>query len=236
MNQIQVNKKTSTVERANTNFYKPSKKKIATHLTTTSRTNLPRSVLAEQQVQQQILPPVLSQQDAFLQHTHPQQHVGRDEAEEDGDCDQYQDPSDEKSGSKWGDDEIKVLLDYIQENFLAWSKGNKTKFYNDMMKNVLFNKEANAIKSKLARLIKMYESIKKHNNQTGNERKDWCWYDKMDMIFGVRENITPSFLANKETGTLIEEEIVEIKDENKKQKHKSKNNVEVIAMAIAEMS
>ncbi|GBB98127.1 hypothetical protein RclHR1_31420002 [Rhizophagus clarus] len=167
---------------------KNHKPNTTTHLTTTSRTNLPRSVLAEQQVQQQILPPVLSQQDAFLQHTHPQQHVGRDEVEEDGDCNQYQDPSDEKSGSK------------------------------------------------LTRLIKMYESIKKHNNQTGNERKDWCWYDKMDMIFGVRENITPSFLANKETDTLIEEEIVEIKDENKKQKHKSKNNVEVIAMAIAEMS
>ncbi|GES94467.1 hypothetical protein GLOIN_2v1771939 [Rhizophagus clarus] len=160
---------------------KNHKPNTTTHLTTTSRTNLPRSVLAEQQVQQQILPPVFSQQDAFLQHTHPQQHVGRDEVEEDGDCNQYQDPSDEKSGR------------------------NKTKFYNDMMKNVLFNKEANEIKSKLTRLIKMYESIKKHNNQT-------------------------------ETDTLIEEEIVEIKDENKKQKHKSKNNVEVIAMAIAEMS
>lgn len=58
----------------------------------------------------------------------------------------------------------------------------------------------------------------------------------MDLIFGVRENITPSFLANKETGAIIEEEIVEIKEENKKQKQKSKNNVEVIAMAIAEMS
>jgi hypothetical protein len=47
----------------------------------------------------------------------------------------------------WYDD-IKVLLDHIQENYSAWSKGNKTKFYNDMMKNVLPNKEANAIKSK----------------------------------------------------------------------------------------
>jgi hypothetical protein len=55
----------------------------------------------------------------------------------------------------------------------------------------------------------------------------------MDMIFGARENITPSFLANKET-TSIENE-VEIKQNNhKKQKHK--NNVEVMATAIAEMS
>ncbi|GBC06975.1 hypothetical protein RclHR1_07170016 [Rhizophagus clarus] len=121
MNQVQVNAKTS-VKRANTNFHEPSKKKIATRSTTTSRAILHRSILTEQQVQQQTLPPILSQQHAFPQHNHPQQHAltqqQRDEGEEDSDCDQYQDPSDEKSGSK------------------------------------------------LARLIKKYESIKKHNNQT----------------------------------------------------------------------
>jgi hypothetical protein len=54
----------------------------------------------------------------------------------------------------------------------------------------------------------------------------------MDAIFGVRENITPSFLANRESGII--EEVIEIKKENK-QKPKYKNNVEVIATAIAEM-
>ncbi|CAB5315740.1 unnamed protein product [Rhizophagus irregularis] len=34
------------------------------------------------------------------------------------------------------------------------------------------NKEANAIKGKLSRLIKKYENVKKHNNQSGVERKD----------------------------------------------------------------
>jgi hypothetical protein len=82
--------------------------------------------------------------------------------------------------------------------------------------------------------MKKYESIKKHNEKTGNERKDWYWYDKMDGIFGTRENVTPSFLANKETGINIEEEGGVKKENNKKQK--SKNNVEVIATALAEMS
>jgi hypothetical protein len=53
----------------------------------------------------------------------------------------------------------------------------------------------------------------------------------MDMIFGVRENITPSFLANRETG-MFEEEAVEIKKEDKKQKQKPKNNVEVMATVV----
>ena len=56
----------------------------------------------------------------------------------------------------------------------------------------------------------------------------------MDMIFGMRENISPSVLANKETSASIEEEI-DIKKENCK-KQKPKNNVEVMAVAIAEMS
>ena len=54
------------------------------------------------------------------------------------------------------------------------------------------------------------------------------------MIFGICENISPSVLANKETGTGIEKAI-EIKKENCK-KQKPKNNVEVMAVAIAEMS
>ncbi len=54
------------------------------------------------------------------------------------------------------------------------------------------------------------------------------------MIFGICENITPSFLVNKSTG-IIEEEVVKIKKESYK-KQKTKNNIEVIAIAIAEIS
>lgn len=65
--------------------------------------------------------------------------------EEKNNDDQDQDP-DEKSGG-WKSNEIRILLDYLQENFSSWSKGNKTKFYNNVAKNILPNKEANAIKS-----------------------------------------------------------------------------------------
>lgn len=61
-------------------------------------------------------------------------------------CKQDQD-LDERSGG-WEKNEIKILLDYLKENFSSWSKGNKTKFYNNIAKNILQNKEANAIKSK----------------------------------------------------------------------------------------
>jgi len=65
------------------------------------------------------------------------------------------------------------------------------------------------------------------------ERKDWEWYDKLDIIFGTRENISPSFMANKSTD-IINEEIETKKVNNKKQKNR--NNVEVITEAITEMN
>jgi len=66
------------------------------------------------------------------------------------------------------------------------------------------------------------------------ERKDWYWYDTLDLIFGTRENIAPSFVANKSTNIIIEEE-VEIKKKSYK-KPKVKNNVEAMTIAIAEMN
>ena len=53
------------------------------------------------------------------------------------------------------------------------------------------------------------------------------------MIFGTRENITPSFLANKSTDII--EEPDEVKKESCK-KLKGKSNVETMTMAIIEMN
>ena len=50
----------------------------------------------------------------------------------------------------WENNKIKILFDHLQKNFTTWFKENKTKFYNNMTKNILPNKEANAIKSKLS--------------------------------------------------------------------------------------
>jgi len=52
------------------------------------------------------------------------------------------------------------------------------------------------------------------------------------MIFGTRENITPSVIANKSTD-IIKDEVV--KKEGCK-KLKGKNNVETMSMAIVEMN
>ncbi|RGB30765.1 hypothetical protein C1646_764905 [Rhizophagus diaphanus] len=68
---------------------------------------------------------------------------------------------------------------------------------------------------KLLHLIKKYEKVKKYNNQSSVDRKDWCWYDQLDEIFGTRENIIPSFLANKSI-SIIDQKETEIKKEGYK--------------------
>ncbi|EXX58618.1 hypothetical protein RirG_196260 [Rhizophagus irregularis DAOM 197198w] len=98
---------------------------------------------------------------------------------------------------------------------------------------VLKNKEPNAIKSKLARMIKYYGEVKAHNEKSGVERKDWDWYEKMDAIFGTRENIAPSFIVNRSTDIDGEESS---SMEPKTPKRSKKNNVDTIAMAISTMS
>ncbi|CAG8731208.1 8339_t:CDS:2, partial [Funneliformis mosseae] len=138
-----------------------------------------------------------------------------------------------ESNNNWQGYEIDLLIQYISDNFNEYKKGNKTKLFNEMSANLLKNKEPAAIKSKLSRMIKTYSEVKKHNEQTGVERKDWEWFDKMDCIFGIRENISPSFITNRFTDTENEEPL---NNESKPVKKLKKNNVDAIATAITMMS
>ena len=51
--------------------------------------------------------------------------------------------------TKWKDNEIELLLNHIQENYSAWSSGNKTKFYEAMAKNVFSQYTGEQIKNKI---------------------------------------------------------------------------------------
>jgi hypothetical protein len=79
----------------------------------------------------------------------------------------------------------------------------------------------------------MYSEVKKHNEKSGEARKDWVWYEKMDRLFGTRENIAPSFIANRSTDNEDDEPL---NIETKFPKKQKKNNVDSIAVAISTMS
>ena len=126
----------------------------------------------------------------------------------------------ESETTKWKDSEIELLLNHIQENYSAWSSGNKTKFYESMAKNVLSQYTGEQIKNKIGGLLRRYDNVKQKNNQTGVARTDWKLYDRMDEIFGHRETTAPSFLSDSVTVDVdsmhMKQEKIEPK--NKKQK------------------
>ncbi|CAB4440762.1 unnamed protein product [Rhizophagus irregularis] len=91
--------------------------------------------------------------------TSPQNLNQLEQVKRDYDYDHY------KLINKWTCKEINILLDYIKENYSAWSEGNKTRFYDDIAKNVLPKKGGMSIKSKINGLIKNYILIKEANSK-----------------------------------------------------------------------
>jgi hypothetical protein len=130
---------------------------------------------------------------------------------------------------RWSDEETDKLLDYLEENFNKYQQGRKSEFYALVSKNIIKSKTAESIKGRLNRLLEKYDKVKQQNNQSGSERIDWKWMEKMDRIFGCRENVSPSYLSNEKTGYISDEanetDDVKAKD-GKKIVKKKRNNME----------
>ncbi|CAJ0751004.1 17902_t:CDS:2, partial [Entrophospora sp. SA101] len=101
----------------------------------------------------------------------------------------------ENKDSQWSDREVEILIAYLDENYKNWSSGNKNKFYQALIdKNLLAGKNNEQIKNKLNKLRNSYLKEKKSTNKTGSAPTKWKWFDKLDKIFGTRENVTLSDL------------------------------------------
>lgn len=122
------------------------------------------------------------------------------------------------------------MLNYLENNFSKYKQGKKSKFYAVVSSNIIKTKTAESIKGRLNRLLEKYDKVKQQNNQTGSGRVDWKWMEKIDRIFGCRENISPSYISNETTGYISDEtneaeKVIKIED-NKRIAKKKKNNLE----------
>ncbi|PKC60357.1 hypothetical protein RhiirA1_468162 [Rhizophagus irregularis] len=114
--------------------------------------------------------------------------------------------SDNKSQA-WSDEVTCKLLDFLEDNFSKYQKG------------------------RLSRLLEKYSKVNRQNNQSGSERVDWKWMEKMDRIFGCRENVSPSHISNETTEYINDEvneqeEVPNPEKDDKKVVKRKKNNVE----------
>jgi hypothetical protein len=133
------------------------------------------------------------------------------------------------------------LLDYLEENYDQYQQGKKSGFYNTVSSKVLKSKSAESIKGRLRRLLDKYEKVKQENNKTGSGTIKWKWLEKMERIFGCRENVSPSFVSNISTDYFSEEEKereikTDDKKENKRAIKKTKNNIEVLVEMMGNIS
>ena|GEM_PF-4774990 len=145
--------------------------------------------------------------------------------------------SDDKP-DRWSDEETEKLLDYLEENFDKFRQGKKSEFYTLVSRDIIRSKSAESIKGRLNRLLEKYDKVKRQNNQSGSGRIDWKWMEKMDRIFGCRENISPSYISNQETGYFSDEANGAEKVEQgcKKIVKKKKNNVESLIDVMSSIS
>ena len=143
-------------------------------------------------------------------------------------------------GERWSDEETDLLLNYIEENYDQYQQGKKSEFYNTVSSKIITSKSPESIKGRLRRLLDKYEKVKQLNNKTGSGRTKWKWLEKMERIFGCRENVSPSFVSNIFTNYFSDEEkevnIEKEEKESKKVVKKAKNNIESLVEIMSNIS
>jgi hypothetical protein len=146
----------------------------------------------------------------------------------------------------WNDESTGLLLSFLEENFTVYKK-NKSSFAKLAATKIFPGKLWEQIKNKLSRLVNRYNEIKEKENQTGREAQaKWKWFDRLDVLFGTRENHNPGFLVDGFSDDVqifdsskekeIKEEILttEIKDSKVTKKRKSFSQ-DPLAEAIVSM-
>ncbi|CAG8510311.1 5319_t:CDS:2 [Ambispora gerdemannii] len=90
----------------------------------------------------------------------------------------------------WSSSETTSLLSYIDQNYSAWHSGNKTKFYKQLISEVLKNRNPTQVKNKVHKLLAKYHKIRAQK-ASGGAAPNWTWYARMDQVFGQHGH-TPS--------------------------------------------
>ncbi|GBB91750.1 hypothetical protein RclHR1_19100001 [Rhizophagus clarus] len=134
---------------------------------------------------------------------------------------------------RWSDEETDILLSYLDNNYEKLQQGKKATMYNLISTEVIKTKSSECIKRRIKRLLETYEKVKRQNDKTGSKRIDWKWYEKLDRIYGCRENINPSFISNDSTvyisdGDELEKEISKVERFTKKKKNSIESLIDVM--------
>lgn len=156
------------------------------------------------------------------------------------------DSHEEETG--WDDANTGLLLSFLEDNFDAYKK-NKSNFAKTAAAKIFPGRAWEQIKNKLARLVNKYNEIKEKENKTGRGvQAKWKWFERLDALFGTRENHKPGFLADglsddiqlfdsfKEKEVETKEEVPAEKKDNQIPKKRKSLSQDPLAEAMISMS
>ena len=90
----------------------------------------------------------------------------------------------------WSDSDIQSQLEGCKKNRDIYEK------YRKKLHDAGFNRNAVQCRDKIKKLKGEYRKIKDHNNETGNNRKQWRFYDAMNKVLETRPTNMPPVMVD----------------------------------------
>ncbi|XP_028410979.1 uncharacterized protein LOC114533613 [Dendronephthya gigantea] len=131
---------------------------------------------------------------------------------------------------KWTSAYTKLLISIRKENEKLFNTGRSRKKVIWARVAEKFNEEIDDVyttgdqcQSKWKKLEQKYKDVKLHNSQSGNNRKEWEFYDLMDDVIGNNPNVVPVCTMStigdeKDTIGIEDEDDKEVQEGSKKKK------------------
>lgn len=107
----------------------------------------------------------------------------------------------------WTDEATKVLIELYMDHEKQFENSIKKymwkKIATELTNRMCQTYSAQQCDTKFKLLKNMYKQIKNHNEQSGNSRKNWKFYDLMHQILFSRPEITPRATCSTESGLIV---------------------------------
>lgn len=109
----------------------------------------------------------------------------------------------------WTDEATKMLIELYKRYEKQFENGIKKyawkKIATEMTNRMCQTYSAQQCDTKFKLLKNMYKQVKYHNEQSGNNRKNWKFFDMMHEILYSRPEITPKATCSSESGLIIQD-------------------------------
>ena len=118
----------------------------------------------------------------------------------------------------WGDENIQEQLEGSKRNEHVYERISNSLCVNRIEKS---NEQC---RTKVKKLRQEFKKIKDNPNQTGNDRKKWKFYDRINKILGKKPSVTPPMVLDTLDSSTLSTEKVTSEEETRESKKDTREN------------